>query len=692
MTGKKLERRKFLQFCSAAAIGSGLVVNPIQLLANENSKKKNIRFKLSKPRWIIYENGCYDLISEEIILKNCRPAFDGQGVMPKNVFLGDSPKGKRIVYELPGGFLMLDLKTNNNSISIGAEFSGFSQAPEWFFPISQAEVFGVKKFFKQGFGCGGQSGVFPINKTSRSNWKDSSDNLGWSHDSFLTFAFLGENETIAIGNLNQNDFLQRSTIYNRTHRFGLQDRNIGEEQVFFESAMLLEKIRIKNEYIKLPELHFFTGNKPFETFQELAWRTSEKTNARQGTVTSYHWISKKEKENSFNELKIQVDFLDSHNPALPLHTLMLNKGFCEIGDWLEPNDYWPGGINRVAREIFKDGYRAGIWIAPFVISEKSKVYKNHPDWIAKNYNNRPIVEEANEQTNLYALDISNHAVQKYLVRIFRSLRKMGFIFYELAYLNAGFKCNDEINRKNPGKSSVQLFREIMSLIRNEVGEGSLIMTSKSPYSPLIGFSDIMIIGSNNSNGWNESDIKNRIQESYFTHYFNNIFWQNNPGGIDFYDKNSLFTDNEIISLALWNGMLGGAVGFQNELLCLVSEKLDLIRFLAPSKRQKNAYLPFWPDPDEIKVAVRAYKKQQSWGILFFNDKDFPVERRFRIADLIEPETAYVFSWKPEAPISYGEQNEIMVILPPHQSRLFYLSENNVGAPANLTLGGRVLDE
>ena len=40
--------------------------------------------------------------------------------MPKNVFLGDSPKGKRIVYELPGGFLMLDLKTNKDSISIGA--------------------------------------------------------------------------------------------------------------------------------------------------------------------------------------------------------------------------------------------------------------------------------------------------------------------------------------------------------------------------------------------------------------------------------------------------------------------------------------------------------------------------------------------------------------------------------------------
>ena len=86
------------------------------------------------------------MISREIILRNCRPAINGQGVMPKNVFLGDSPKGKKIVYELPEGFLMLDLKTYDDFLSIGAEFSGFSQSPRWFSLFLRRKYLGLISF------------------------------------------------------------------------------------------------------------------------------------------------------------------------------------------------------------------------------------------------------------------------------------------------------------------------------------------------------------------------------------------------------------------------------------------------------------------------------------------------------------------------------------------------------------------
>lgn len=127
MNGNKLERRRFLQLCRATALGGALQLGPARLFANHSENKKNRKFKLSKPQWIIYENGSFDLISKEIVLKNCRPSIDGQTVMSNNVFLGDSPKGKRIVYELLGGFLMLDLKTDKDSISIVPELSGFSR-------------------------------------------------------------------------------------------------------------------------------------------------------------------------------------------------------------------------------------------------------------------------------------------------------------------------------------------------------------------------------------------------------------------------------------------------------------------------------------------------------------------------------------------------------------------------------------
>ncbi len=692
MTGKKLERRTFLHVCGVSAIGSSLLFSPLSAFAQENEKEKRkaLHFKLSKPRWIIYENGTYDLISKEIILKNCRPSINGQGVMPKNVFLGDSPKGKRIVYELPEGFLMLDLKTNKDSISIGAELSGFSQAPRWFFPISQAEVFGVKHFFKQGLGTGGQSGVYSINSSGEEKWGNTSGETSWSYDSYLTFAFLGENETIAIGNIDHKDFLQRSTIYNRPHRSGLKDRKAGDEQIFFEAGMLLEEIKIKNDYIKLPELHFFTGNKPFETMQELTWISSEVSEARQSSVTSYHWSSNTtpQKTCSFGELKKQIEFLNNMKPPLPLHTLMINKGYCVLGDWLEPNENWEGGLDRAAREIFKDGYRAGIWLAPFVASEHSKLFRQHPEWVLKDYENNPIPEEITDDGILYAMDGSHPGFQRYLEKVFKFLRKTGFIFYETAMMDWGLKDSWKIKRANPGKTSVQIYREILQLIREEIGQGSLWMADHIPYGPTIGFADIVKVSNPTNTGWDDKGVGNMLQETYFTQYFNNIYWQNNPGNINQGSSSNLLTETEKTSLALWKAILGGAVGTSDDMTSWTKQQLDFFRFLEPNKRQQNAFLPFWPNPNEIKVAVRVYKQQKSWSVLFFNDKNVSVNKLFDIFDLVEEEKIYVFGWKPGNTIAFGELSQIQINLEPHQSRLFYLSRDNDAPSPNLTLGGK----
>uniref|UniRef100_UPI003217EC62 alpha-galactosidase n=1 Tax=uncultured Draconibacterium sp. TaxID=1573823 RepID=UPI003217EC62 len=679
MISDKLERRTFLKYCTATAIGSGLMINPINLLASDKQKKE--KFKLTKPRWIIYDNGSYDLISKEIILKNCRPAIEGQSVMPKNVFLGDSPKGKRIVYELPGGFLMLDLKTNKDSISIGAEFSGFSVAPKWFYPISQAEVFGVNNFFKQGYGTDGPSGVFSVH-----NQSNNLTTTNWSHDSFMTFGFLGEEETIAIGNLDHNDFYQRFTIYNRSHTEGIRNSRTDQNQVFFESGMLLDKINIENEYIKLPELHFFTGNRPLETFQELAWHTIGKTTAHQGTPTSYHWISSPNTQVSECCENLERQIKAAKQNQLPLHTFCI-KNYCIEGDWLDPYKSWEGGLDNAARTIYKEGLRAGISISPFRVSENSKLYKNHKDWLIRNKKDEIIVEEVNNGEHIFSLDPSHPGVQKYISKVFKSLRKMGFIFYETLHMEYGLKDSNQVKRNRYGKSSVQIFREICSVIRSEIGPGSLWMAGQTPYSPAIGFADIVKLNSPVAGKWDSKTLQNFVRETWYSHYFNNIYWQNSPGEISMENQAGL-NETEKQSLALWTGMLGGAVGTSDNISEWNQEQLQTFRFLEPSKRQQNAYLPFWPDDEPIKVAIRFYKSHRGWGILFFNDKSAPIRQTFEIFNLIEKEEMFVYSWDNNR-LAFGKQNILTVVLEPYQSKLFYLSDTEEAPDPNLTLGGEL---
>jgi hypothetical protein len=683
MPANKLNRRSFIQLCGNVAAGS-VFVNPAGLFADNNQDP----FKLLRSRWIIYENGSYDLISKEIILKNCRPAINGQTVMSRNVFLGDSPKGIRIVYELSGGFLMLDLQTNEDSLSIGTEFSGLSQAPKWFYPISQARVFGVNNFFRQGLGTAGPSGIYPVRKTMPSYKNQNGLWQNWSIDSYLSFAFLGKNETIAVGALDHRDFLQRSTIYNQTHRTRLQDKEEYEENIFFEAAMQLDQSKIQNEYIKLPNLYFFTGNKPYETLREMAVRTSDKSEARKTSLTSYHWISKGNDHEpySFDKLKKQIDFLAKKNPLLPVQTMIINKGYCVMGDWLEPNDNWPGGLENAAREIFKHGYRAGVWIAPFVVSNKSKLIKKHPDWIIKDREGRIKLEMANENETFYSIDPSKEAVKKYLRSVFHSLRKMGFIFYEMDYLEWGLKDSKNVKIDSQEKSSVQILREALDIIRQEIGYGSLVMADNTAFQPVIGFADILKTSSSCDAGWNDAGVKNMIRETYYTQYFNNILWQNNPGEINIID-NQIFSEDERISLALWKAFLGGAVCTSDDFTEMTYNQLEFFRFLEPAKLIQNIRFPYWPSTTEIKVAVRYYNSYKSWAVLFFNDKDVSVSRYFPVNELTISDSVYVFNWKPGFIIPFGYMGNININLLPHQSRLLWLSPTNDPPPNNLTLGG-----
>ena len=437
MTSNILERRTFLKICSNAAFGTSFL--PAPELFNFYSSQKQEPFRLNTPRWIIYEDGTFDLISNEIILKSCRPSINNHTVTPLNVYLGDSPTGKRIAYELSDGFLLLDMQAHPDYLSIGAELSGFNQMPRWFFPISQAQAFGADTFFNQGLGTNDPGGILSLSDAVELSDLENRPSRNWSYDSFFTCALIGNSETLAVGNAEHHNFLQRSTIYTHRHQNRLQDKDEGENPVFFEAGLLLNQINAVNELVRLPPLFFLTGNKPYETVRELTWKMSQA--ARQESVTNYYWISKSDSEKpyTFYRLQKQIDFLNQTDPPIPIQSLVINKGYCIYGDWLESNIYWPAGLEGAAREIFKNGFRAGIWVAPFVVSEESELFKRHPDWVIHDFNNKPIPETLHENETGYALDASHQDVKKYLRQVFGKLRKMGFIFYVLDFLDWGFR-------------------------------------------------------------------------------------------------------------------------------------------------------------------------------------------------------------------------------------------------------------
>ncbi len=685
------ERRSFLKLMGAG-LGAGLInlpgfANSYAQLTNAS----NLNYILGKPQWILHEDGTFDIWAGKIRLSNCRPTINGQSIFVRNTFMGDSPKGKRIIYEIDGGFVMLDLRTHSNTISIGAEISGMSNAPIWFNPLGEGLVTGISQFYKLGMGTGGQSGIFEIPKSKASKSILYPEEQSWSYDSFLMTGLIADNgDTLAIGSFDQSDFIQRSALFNRPKRKGLNDSRFGAESIFFESGFATENISLKDEFIKLPDLFIYAGNQPYGTMQNLAWSISEQNQARRDSDTNYYWTSAQDLGPSFSHkyLLDQLKILDEIKPEIPLQSVRIGHGYCIPGDWLDPTDSWPKSMDDPARQIFQRRYRAGITVSPFAAHEKSRVFKNHPRWILKDLNGNPIEMDSDSNGKLYALDGSNEDVKDYLAKVFSNFRKMGFTAFLLDHLDWGLQDATEVQRSKKGKSSVQVFREIMEIIREEVGAGSFITANQTPYSPIIGFVDAVRIDQDHAWKWNDQVTGHIIQESYNTQFFNNVFWQNDLDTVFLRDYKSDYTPEEQKSIAYWTGFMGGAVGSSDNFKIMKSENLQLWRFLEPSKRPQSAILPYWGKQNLNKVAVRRYKRAKAWGILILNDSSELVNETYPIIDLTGEQDAWIFVWEPGFSLGLGKDDHITVSLGSHESKLFYITDQKENPSLNLTISGR----
>ncbi len=80
-----------------------------------------------------------------------------------------------------------------------------------------------------------------------------------------------------------------------------------------------------------------------------------------------------------------------------------------LGDWWINTDLFPRGLASLADAIRNMGLLFGIWVEPEMISKRSTLYENHPEW-AVHIPGLPLTEARNQ----YVLDLSNKEVQHFV--------------------------------------------------------------------------------------------------------------------------------------------------------------------------------------------------------------------------------------------------------------------------------------
>jgi hypothetical protein len=85
------------------------------------------------------------------------------------------------------------------------------------------------------------------------------------------------------------------------------------------------------------------------------------------------------------------------------------------GDW-ETNDAFPHGHRWLTDRIHAAGFRAGLWLAPLLVAERSGIPTAHPDWLLRTPDGDPVVveETGDRGGRVYALDAAQVSARDYL--------------------------------------------------------------------------------------------------------------------------------------------------------------------------------------------------------------------------------------------------------------------------------------
>lgn len=536
------------------------------------------------------------------------------------------------------------------------------QNPSIIYPILDGKIANLRGVFRQGFGLGGPSGFLNEEAVKEQGLIESYGVIAIKTDKGWLCLFARDNR----------DYILKFDV-----RYDLRD------DVFRLSAGF--KVEGTTASPSLTDIEVIYREKLSEVLEFASDRIKEDYNPPACDTPAYLWCSWYYYYNNFDfkQLKEFLEGAKSIKPRIEVEYILIDAGyFVSAGDWLSESHLWEGGLKKAFLLIEEYGYKPGIWIAPFMVGNRSEIFKAHPDWMIR-YNSGEYIKPwqmynepkvwGYQDEEYYVMDTSNKGAMEYLLGVFRTLKSWGAKLFKTDFMLWGIQDSDKVQRSQAGKTSVQYYRDFMQEIRACIGE-SYWLGCIAPMLPSLGFVNAMRIAGDVGAMWGDDGFgpTNMIGQILGENYVNGKYWQNDPDALILRDYHVFLKENETIALALLQALSGGVVYTSETLHKLPSERLDLFRFLKPDDKVRKANLPFI-DSNE-KLIVVHHDLGGKHIILLFNQTKEEVAALYQLKDIITSGKAYLFKWNSGESCS-ELQSTIACKVPPHSAALYFANEH-----------------
>jgi alpha-galactosidase len=256
--------------------------------------------------------------------------------------------------------------------------------------------------------------------------------------------------------------------------------------------------------------------------------------------------------------------------AVPLDIFLIDDGFTpEMGDWLDVKPQFPRGLAPLVADIEAAGFTPGLWIAPFLVGNRSHLFAQHPDWLVQDRDTAgPLVHSRfygefrwhKRSEEYHVLDVTHPDAEAYIRDVFRTWRGWGVGYFKTDFMLAGAEYGpDRARWHTPGLSRIAVWRRMAELIREEIGD-ALWLGCGCPLWASVGLVDAMRIGRDIGVSWaGDYSAESLLRDQLTRNHASGLLWQGDPDCVLLRDRFHELSDAQVESLARFAGLAGGVL-------------------------------------------------------------------------------------------------------------------------------------
>ena len=348
-------------------------------------------------------------------------------------------------------------------------------------------------------------------------------------------------------------------------------------------------------------------------------------------------------------------FAAEHLQGFGLEYVQIDDGYQRtFGDW-QGNERFPRGMQWLAERIKAHGFRPGLWIAPYVISEHSDVFRQHPEWLARrrdgslqrigNWDSEDSEIARAEVIKRYCLDITHPEAAGWLRELFETIaRRWGYEMIKIDFVAWSILAVERYH--DPALSSAEVYRRGVEIMRAAVGDDCHILDC-GPGNTTVGLIDSMRVEADINYGYAAAAWKQYFQDPACSaaaaakrYYFHRRTWVTDVDHVCL----DLLNVDQAQAAATLVALSGGNTISGDRLVDLDPVKLEILRKISPSVGQAATPVDLLDADIPTTFVLRVERPFASWSVvaLFNPDLAAAVERRFSLSRLgLDPKKTHL---------------------------------------------------